>query len=73
MITLLSVASALLFSLVVLIKLGVPIIIALFFAVLAGYVWWLYERKEDEDRGVIDYLVALMDARDILKYINKLF
>jgi len=73
-ILLISAVSTLLFSLVVMIKLGVPTIVALLLAVFIGYIWWRYERDDDnEDRKWSDYLGSLMDIKDIAKYVNKLF
>ncbi len=73
-ILLISAVSTLLFSLVVMIKLGVPTIVALLLAVFIGYIWWRYERDDDnEDRNWSDYLGSLMDIKDIAKYVNKLF
>ena len=69
----LSVASTILFALVVLTKLGVPVIFSVLLALVAGYVWWRYERADNEKPGLADGIVALMDAKDIVKYVNKLF
>ncbi len=68
-----SVISTILFALVVLTKLGVPMIFSALLALIAGYVWWRYEREDNEKRGMIDYIVAFMDVKDIFKYVNKLF
>jgi len=58
---------------VVLVKLGVPMIVAVLLAMIVSYVWWRYERNDNEERGFIEYLSALMDFRDIFKHFNKLF
>ena len=73
-ILLISAVSTLLFSLVVLTKLGVPIIVAILLALSVVYILWRYERQEDnENRNWSDYLGSLMDIKDIVKYVNKLF
>lgn len=70
-----SVASTILFALVVLTKLGFPLIVSALLAAVAGFVWWQYERNENENEkpGVADAICAVFDIRDILKYINRLF
>jgi len=75
LILLISAASTLLFALVVLIKLGVPILIAISLAMLVGYIWWKFESNEDknEKENAADYLGALWDVKDIFKHVNKLF
>ncbi len=72
---LISTVSTLLFALVVLIKLGVPAVFAFMLAMAVGFVWWRFEKNdtENEKQGWADYLVTLMDIKDIFKYVGRLF
>ncbi len=70
---LISVVSTLLFSLLVLIKLGVPVIVAGVLALVVGYVWWRVEQADDEERGWADYWCVFSDGKDIVKYVKQLF
>lgn len=69
----LSVTATILFALVVLTKLGVPVIFSVLLALAAGYVWWRFEREDHDQHSWADRITALMDIKDILKYVNKLF
>lgn len=68
-----SVVSTVLFALVVLTKLGLPVIFSVLLALAIGYVWWRYERDDNENQGVADGICALLDVKDIIKNVNKLF
>jgi len=68
-----SVVSTILFALVVLTKLGVPVIFSVLLALAIGYVWWRYEREENENPNVADGICALLDVKDIVKNVNRLF
>jgi len=70
---LISVVSTIVFALLILIKLGVPVIVAVLLALVAGYTWWRFERAESEERSLADYLCAFMDFKSIFKYVNQLF
>jgi len=58
---------------VVLTKLGVPIILSALLAAAVGYFWWRYERENNEDQGLGEGIVALLDVKDIIKNLNRLF
>lgn len=70
----LSVLTMVLFCYVMLGKLGVPPVIAGIVAMVAGYILWQFENKEEDDGpGWARGLEALFDFRDIMKYVNKIF
>lgn len=68
-----SIVSTVLFALVVLTKLGLPMIFSVLIALAIGYVWWRHERDDNEKQGVADGICALLDVKDIIKNFNRLF
>ncbi len=71
----LATAAAVAFSFAMLVKVGVPMFIAAFLALIAGYFIYRWENAErdDNDPAWVNWMCSIKDVRDISKYLNQIF
>ncbi len=71
---LVAVVAAVLFSYVMLVKVGMPWFLAALIAPVAGYLVWGWENEEAEDEPKwASWLRSVKDLKDISKYMNQIF
>lgn len=67
--------AAIVFSFAILVKVGLPMLVAGLLALIAGYFIWQWENAESDenDPAWLNWLSSAKDLKDISKYLHQIF